>query len=121
VSFVHAAAGTAPAANTTITGKETPQFGSDFSIPEVKYDETGHISAVSTHTVTIPSPSLNSALIEDKASVITGLSLVATSGTLSQTNKKVGNLLLTDYTAITDNTAISASDSINKAFGKLQY
>lgn len=121
VSFVHAAAGTAPAANTTQTGNETPAFGSTFSIPEIKYDETGHIASVSTHTVQIPLPSLNAVLSEDNASVITGLSLVDTTGALSQTNKKVGTLLLTDYTANTDNTDISASDSINGAFGKLQY
>lgn len=40
--------------NTTKTGKETPSFGETFSIPEVKYDEAGHISKVSTHTVKIP-------------------------------------------------------------------
>lgn len=40
--------------NTTQTGNETPSFGGTFSIPEVKYDEAGHISKVSTHTVTIP-------------------------------------------------------------------
>ena len=121
VSFVHAAAGTAPAKNTTQTGDETPAFGSTFSIPEVKYDETGHIASVSTHTVKIPLPSLNAALSEDNASVITGLSFTDTTGTLSQANKKVGTLLLTDYTANTDSTDISASDSINGAFGKLQY
>lgn len=121
VSFVHAAAGTAPTANTTQTGDETPAFGSTFLIPEVKYDETGHIAKVSTHTVKIPLPSLNAVLSEDNASVITGLSFVDTTGALNQTNKKVGTLLLTDYVANTDSTDISASDSINKAFGKLQY
>lgn len=40
--------------STTQTGNETPSFGGTFSIPEVKYDEAGHISKVSTHTVTIP-------------------------------------------------------------------
>lgn len=121
VSFVHAAAGVAPIANTTQTGDETPAFGSTFLIPEIKYDETGHIANVSTHTVKIPLPSLNAVLSEDNASVITGLSFIDTTGTLSQTNKKVGTLLLTDYIANTDSTDISASDSINKAFGKLQY
>ena len=67
----------------------------------------------------IPLPSLNAVLSEDNASVITGLSFIDTTGTLSQTNKKVGTLLLTDYIANTDSTDISASDSINKAFGKL--
>lgn len=119
VSFVHAAAGNST--NTTQTGNETPSFGSTFLIPEVKYDETGHISAVNTHTVKIPLPSLNKTLSEDNASVITGLSFIATAGELTQTNRKVGTLLLTDYTANTDSTDISASDSINEAFGKLQY
>lgn len=121
VTFIHAIAGTAPAANTTQTGNETPAFGSTFLIPEVKYDETGHISTVGTHTVKIPLPSLNATLSEDNASVITGLSFIDTTGALSQTNKKVGTLLLTDYLAGTDKTDISASDSINNAFAKLQY
>lgn len=119
VGFVHAAAGNST--NTTQTGNETPSFGSTFLIPEVKYDETGHISAVDTHTVKIPLPSLNKTLSEDNASVITGLSFIDTIGELTQTNRKVGTLLLTDYTANTDSTDISASDSINEAFGKLQY
>lgn len=121
VSFVHAAAGTAPITNTTQTGNETPAFGSTFLIPEIKYDETGHISDIDTHTVQIPLPSLNEVLSEDNASVITGLSFVNTTGALTQLNRKVGNLLLTDYIANEDVTDISASDSINKAFGKLQY
>ena len=83
MSFVHAAAGTAPTTNTTKTGNETPAFGSTFSIPEVKYDETGHIASVSTHTVKIPLPSLNAVLSEDNASVITGLSFTDTTGALS--------------------------------------
>lgn len=119
VSFVHAAAGNS--INTTQTGNENPAFGDTFLIPEVKYDETGHIATVNTHTVRIPLPSLNAVLSEDNASVITGLSFVDITGTLSQTNKKVGTLLLTDYVASEDNTDVSASDSINKAFGKLQY
>ena len=69
--------------NTTKTGNETPSFGETFSIPEIKYDEAGHISNVSTHTVTIPNT-------------------------------------LTGYIKGAVGTALTAADTLNQAFSKLE-
>jgi hypothetical protein len=48
----------------------------------VKYDKTGHIISVSTHTAKIPLPSLND-VIADGAIVLTGLSMEDTTGTIT--------------------------------------
>lgn len=69
--------------NTTKTGNETPSFGETFSIPEIKYDEAGHISNVTTHTVTIPN-------------------------------------VLIGYSKGTAGTALTATDTLNQAFSKLE-
>lgn len=117
VSIYHAAPG--DQANSTKTGAETPNYGETFDIPEVKYDEAGHISGVSTHTVTFPKPSLND-LPTSTASVITGIQMVGDTLAITQTNANVGTRTLTGYSEGTDNTDINDSDSINEAFGKLQ-
>lgn len=117
VTIYHAAPGTQT--STTITGKEEPNFGATIQIPEVKYDKTGHITSVSTHTAKIPLPSLND-ITADEASVLTGLSMEDTTGVITQTNAKVGTLKLTGYSKGTTNEAVADTDSINQAFGKLQ-
>lgn len=40
---------------TTPNADQTPSFGGTFNVPEVSYDKMGHITAVTSHTVTIPS------------------------------------------------------------------
>lgn len=117
VSIYHAAPGNQT--NSTKIGAETPNYGETFNIPEVKYDEAGHISGVSTHTVTFPKPSLND-LPTSTASVITGIQMVSGTLAITQTNANVGTRTLTGYSEGTDNTDINDSDSINEAFGKLQ-
>ena len=117
IVFYHAAPGNQT--NTTVTGNETPNFGSTFSIPEVKYDEAGHISGISTHTVKIPQPSLND-LTATTSSVLTGISMVDTTGAITQTNANVGTLALTGYSLGTNSSALTATDTINTAFAKLQ-
>ena len=117
ITVYHAAPGNQT--NTTKVGNETPDYGIAFNIPEVKYDEAGHVSGVTTHTVTFPTPSLND-LSETSASVITGLSMVDGKLSITQTNANVGTRALTDYTIGTNNADIVATDSINSAFGKLQ-
>lgn len=117
VSIHHAAPGAQT--NTTKVGAETPNYGDAFNIPEVKYDEAGHVSGVTTHTVTFPTPSLND-LTATSSSVITGLSMTDGKLSITQTHADVGTRTLTDYTIGTSNADIIATDSINSAFGKLQ-
>lgn len=117
VSIHHAAPGAQT--NTTKTGAETPSYGTAFNIPEVKYDEAGHISGVATHTVTFPTPSLND-LTASTASVVTGIQMVDGTLAITQTNANVGTRALTEYLIGSNNEDIVATDSINTAFGKLQ-
>lgn len=116
ITISHAAPGTQTGA--TKVGEETPKFGGTITIPEVKYDKTGHITSVGEHTATIPLPSLNN-VTADGAIVLTGLSMVAADGAITQTNANVGTLKLTGYSKGT-NEAVAANDTINAAFGKLQ-
>lgn len=119
ITVYHAAPGNQ--ANSTKTGNETttPNYGDAFDIPEVKYDEAGHISGVSTYTVRFPKPSLND-LSETSASVITGIQMVDGTLAITQTNSNVGTRTLTGYSEGIDNTDIKETDTINAAFGKLQ-
>lgn len=117
ITFYHAAPGNQ--ANTSLTGNETPNFGTTFKIPEIKYDEAGHVSGVSSHTVQLPLPSLND-LTATTASVLTGISMNDATGAITQTNANVGSLALTGYSLGINNGAIIATDTINTAFGKLQ-
>lgn len=116
ITIYHAAPG--DQTGTTQEGDETPNFGAAIQIPEVKYDRTGHITGIDTHTATIPLPSLND-VAADGAIVLTGLSMEDRTGAITQTNANVGTLNLTGYSKGT-NEAVVATDSINQAFGKLQ-
>ena len=77
--------------HTTKTGDETPSFGGTFSIPEVKYDEAGHISGVSTHTVKVP----NVLTGYSKGTVATP---IAATDTLNQAFGKVENQITSEIT-----------------------
>lgn len=116
--------------NTTTIGNNVNDaaftFGRSIEIPEIKYDETGHIFKVGTHSVNLPKGSINANLTATTSSVITGLQYDANSGLITQENNTIGNLILTNYSAPTiiegaeSNNSISANDSINAAFNKLQ-
>lgn len=103
----------------TENGNEEPKFGEVFTIPEVKYDETGHIYEVSTHTVKIPLPSLND-FTATNASVITGMEMNTNEGEITITMANIGNRYLTDYVKGSNSDAIAATDTVNEAFGKIQ-
>lgn len=122
VTIYHAAPG--GQTFTTKTDSETPKFGEPFYIPEVKYDEAGHISAVATHTVTMPIPELN-AFNANNTNVITGLSMDGTTGKITQINAGLSSLNLSGYTAVAHENRVESEDvtngdSINTAFSKLQ-
>ena len=108
--------------NTTKIGNEEPLFGATFDIPEVKYDELGHINSVSTHTVKIPLPSLTEGDNAQKttSSVITGLSLSQEEGKFIASYDDVGNRILVNYAQGTNAEVVKATDSVNGAFAKLQ-
>lgn len=119
VTIYHAPASAPPSGNTTFDDAETPNYGVAFTIPEVKYDEAGHIYSVDTHTVKFPTPSLNSDLDATGSSVLTGFKLMPETLAITQTNADVGTLKLKGYTQADETDKISADDTINGAINKL--
>lgn len=117
VSIYHAAA--VNQTNTTQTGNEEPDFGATFTIPEVKYDETGHISGIDTHTVKVPQPSLND-FEATSASVITGMKMDDSLGEITIAHGDIGQRLLTGYILGSSDAEVVDSDTVNSAFSKLQ-
>lgn len=96
---------------------ETPNFGSTFTIKDLDFDNKGHKANEGTHTVTIPQSSL---VTDGLGNVMTGLSLVPSTGVFTQNRALVGSLDLTGYNANETNPLITASDTINGAFKKIE-
>lgn len=117
INLYHAAPGNQT--YTTETGNETPNYGASFKIPEIKYDEAGHISGISTHTVTFPTPQLNN-VITTESSILTNISMNKDTLEFVQTNANIGTRVLTEYVIGTNSEDILSTDSINIAFSKLQ-
>ena len=101
------------------TANATPTFGSTFTVPNINYDKAGHITGSSTHTVTIPAPSITTAT-NNSGNVLVGLDLTSSSGTLTRTFANIGALALTGYQNNSGAEAIAASDSLNTALSKLE-
>ena len=99
----------------TSTTAQAPAFGKTFNIPYIKYDETGHIFESGSTTVTIPSISFTTS---STGNVATGLTYKDGAFTLSKAN--VGSLAIIGYSKGNSSDPLTASDSINTAFGKLE-
>ncbi len=104
----------------TVIGTETgysltPAFGSNFVIPEISYDKTGHISSISSHAVTIPKGKLIQTTAKTNGNVLTTISFTDTTGEIVVDRTNLGALELGTYTAPTGiktnaNTSINASN-----------
>ena len=121
ISIGHAAAGGTTITTAGDTNSETPKFGSQFTIPYVKYDEMGHITEKGTRNITIPKGSLDYKTLEgNNANVLTSINYTPETGLISVTNQNAGQLILTDFNRVNENSAwIQATDSINQAFNKI--
>ena len=121
ISIGHAAAGGTTITTAGDTNSETPNFGSQFTIPYVKYDEMGHITEKGTRNITIPKGSLDYKTLEgNNANILTSINYTPETGLISVTKQNAGQLILTDYTKVNENSAwIQATDSINQAFNKI--
>lgn len=118
VTVHHASAGSA--VNTQgVTADQTPQFGGSFKVLEASVDAAGHVSALKSHTITLPKGQLDG-FTANGYSVLTSISMNANSGVITQTNAPVGSLKLFGYEEGTDNGIVVSTDSINSAFAKLQ-
>ncbi len=119
MNFSHSAAHDDGANATEINvGAQTPAFGANFNIPTFVFDTKGHLYNHSTTTVTIPLPSLTNG----SGNVVTGLSLVGSTGAFTETKANLSSILLTDYTSDVSISSpiISASDSLGSAISKLE-
>ena len=67
-------------------------------------------------TVTLPLPSLE----HGTGNIVTGLTLEAATGKITEEKANIGTLKLTEYELGDSIKAITANDTINSAFGKLQ-
>lgn len=99
-------------------------FGDSFTIPNIYYDDNGHIERTDTFTITIPQIATpdNTATTATSADVIKTITIDATTGTISATRANVNDLVLTGYSANTARSGdrIAETDSVGKAFKKIE-
>lgn len=109
---------------TTIIEENTPNFGSTFDIPQISYDEAGHISSSTKYSIKLPAPTIitskNLDQTEESGNVLIDLSLNSTTGVFTKRPAYVGTLKLNNYSQGKDKDAITSGDTINTAFSKLQ-
>lgn len=114
----HALAGTASTTVGQAADNTTIKFNETFKVLQVGIDETGHVKDLNSRTIKLPNPTLTTT---GTGNVLTGLSLNTDgSGAFTSTFNNIGNLNLTGYTLGTDGGKIIATDTLNKALGKVQ-
>lgn len=116
ITFGHALIGDKP----VVKGDEaaqTPEFGETFKVPYIKIDEAGHTTLLDDHTVTIP---IGSHTPGKDGNVIVDFNMTPATGATTDTRAYVGTLTLTQFEQGADNADIMPTDTINKAFSKVQ-
>lgn len=103
----------------TIRFGHRPNFGTTITIPAYDFDAAGHLSSIDIegNSITLPK---NSYTQNTNGNVLTSIALDQTLGAFTGTVQYVGDLAITNYAEGTDGTDLVASDTINKALGKLQ-
>lgn len=107
--------------NTTDAGADSDSwktFGRTFKIPEIKYDNMGHISSVKTHEVTMPIGSINEDFKKSDSNVIVELTMNNDSGAITQSNAPISSLKLTGLTEV-ENGVVKNTQTISEAFGSI--
>ena len=125
VAITHIGPVTVPERN---VASVTPNFGDTFTIEDWRFDEKGHKAGVETHTVEMPDLELVSANPAISGNVVTALTITNNANNdgkvFTKTEANVGTLQLTGYSLSNNGiveTAIEATDTINTAFGRLEY
>lgn len=100
----------------------TPSFGSQFNIPIYTTDEAGHVTAFTTETITLPIGSLTNTAAKTDSNIVTEIGFIPTSGKITVNRTDIGALTLNGFTssALSTNTAITTSDTLNSALNKLE-
>lgn len=103
---------------------QIPSFGDTVNILNVTVDNAGHVTGFGANTIKIPQGSYESAQgVTEATEVITSISFDETEGKISSTKANTKTLKLTDYQKVASatNESISSDETINGAFGKLEY
>lgn len=106
---------------------KTLEFGGTFTSPSFSFstDDMGHVNKFSTSNKTITMPTLKFTEGETNANVVTNMAMSAGSGfnkiTFTETRDYIGNLALNGYSIGNAEGSVSASDSLNKALGLIEY
>ena len=118
ISLTHTGPVTAGSVAVGPTSAQTPRFGEQFNIPAFSIDLKGHVATSGTTQVTIPNITLTTGTNSTTNSILTELSY--SDGTFTKTSIAPISLVLTGYTGATVTGNITASDTIQNAFNKLE-
>ena len=99
---------------------KTPLFGETFDIEDWYFDEKGHKSNRLTHTIKIPTGSLEDSASTNVANVLTSIDFTPSTGAIKTTHENLSQLILTGYEKIDNNADVSAKDTLSVALSKLQ-
>lgn len=119
LSFSHKTSALAAGAHNPGTSTTKLNFGGNFKLSSFTTDDRGHVTAFNGSAATITLPSLS--LTDGTGNVMTGLSINTSTGAFTTVKTNVGTLTLTGYSKGSSAGAVTASDSINAAIGKIEY
>lgn len=94
----------------------TPQFGAKITTAKIGIDAKGHVSNLTREEVTLPKPSLKN----NGTGVLTGASLVAETGELTNTYTHLTDVNLDGYSKTADDGDLLATDSLEKGLSKIE-
>lgn len=119
LSFSHKTSALAAETHNPGTSTIKLNFGGNFKLSSFTTDNRGHVTAFNGSAATITLPSLS--LTDGTGNVMTGLSINTSTGAFTTVKTNVGTLTLTGYSKGSSAGAVTASDSINAAIGKIEY
>ena len=96
-----------------------PLFGETFEIEDWVFDDKGHQTNISTHTVKIPQGSLTAAA-PNGSDVVTQLDFIPATGEIKTIRENLVNFKLADYIKRNDNGDVTNTDTLGGALSKLQ-
>lgn len=96
-----------------------PLFGETFEIEDWVFDDKGHKTNVSVHTVKIPQGKLTAAAVNG-SDVVTQLDFIPSTGEIKTIREDIANLKLNSYTKNSENGDVSNNDTLGGALSKLQ-
>ena len=96
-----------------------PLFGETFEIEDWVFDDKGHQTNISKHTVKIPQGKLIAAAANG-SDVLIQLDFIPSTGEIKTTREDIANLKLNSYTKNSENSDIADTDTLGGALSKLQ-